>query len=464
MINIHQLLAVYQRHIWNTDTEELPWWRALGVKAARLLYVLIRDLWDGRLILYACGLVYTTLLAIVPLLAVSFSVAKAFGVHNELEPLLYNFLKPLGPQGRELSVQIIESVDNMKVGLLGTVGLGFLFYITISLIQRVEEAFNYIWHVERSRSLSQQFGSYSSVIMTVPVLVFAALGMTASLTSTTIVRAIVSIEPFGSLYEIVSTLVPYLLVIAAFTFVYFFLPNTRVRLTAAFTGGVVAGVLWQTMGWIFAHFIATSASYAAIYSGFAILIILMIWIYWNWMILLVGASIAFYQQHAEYLVAGRREVQLSNCRREEIALMIMVLIGQHWYWQRAAWTADGLVKRLGMPFHTIQDVLQILERGGLLSRNIDNPPGWIPARPLETTAVKEVLDVVRRATRGPDLPPRHSPDTGAAEQIIEEIDHAVGNTLDGLTLKDLVMDDTRTDELVSRTPRVLSSRGQNTAL
>lgn len=444
MIDTDRILARYQHLVWETDASEAPWWQAIIIRAVRLVHVLVRDLLDGQLTLHAMSLVFTTLLSIVPLLAVSFSVLKAFGVHNQLEPLLLQFLQPLGAQGEQITAQIIGFVDNIKVGVLGALGIAFLFYTTITLIQKVEGAFNYIWHIERPRTLTQQISSYLSVLMIVPVLMFAALGVTASLTSTTVVQAIVAIEPFGSLYEFVSTLVPYLLIIAAFTFLYIFIPNTRVSIFAALTGGVVAGVLWQTTGWIFARFIANSASYAAIYSGFAILIVFMIWIYWNWLILLVGASIAFYQQHAEYLSSGQKEYRLSHRAQEELALMIMALIGQRWYAQGPASSTDDLVARLRVPVHAVQRTLNVLERSGLLSPTTDTPSTWLPARPLETTTVKEVLEAVRNASGGPIVAPRRSPETRAAELTVGTIEHAIDTALQGRTLKDLVMERSET--------------------
>jgi membrane protein len=439
MTDIHEIGDAYQRLIWETNTGEVAWWKAIAIKAVRLVHVVIRDLLNGQLTLHAMSLVFTTLLSIVPLLAVSFSVLKAFGVHNQLQPLLLHFLEPLGAQGREVTAEIIGFVDNIKAGVLGALGIGFLFYITITLLQKVEDAFNYIWHVERARSLAQQFSSYLSVIMIVPVLIFAALGVMASLTSTTVVQAIMEIEPLGSLYELISKLVPYLLVTAAFTFVYVFIPNTQVRLSAALTGGASAGLLWQTSGWVFAQFITGSASYAAIYSGFAILIILMIWIYWNWLILLVGASIVFYQQHAEYLVSGHKDYRLSHRTQETLALMVMALVGRHWYEQRPAWSADDLAQHLRMPANTILDALNVLEQGGLLIRTRDAPTTWLPARPLETTSLKELLEIVRSAAKGPPLAPRCSPDVQGAEQVAEKVERAGLEALEGRTLKDLVM-------------------------
>jgi membrane protein len=456
MIDTHQLFRGYQRVVWETDTGQAPWWRVVVIRVARLVHVLMRDLLDGQLNLHAMSLVFTTLLSVVPLLAVSFSVLKAFGVHNQLEPLLLQFMRPLGVQGEQITTQVIGFVDNIKVGVLGALGIVFLFYTTITLIQKVEGAFNYIWHIERARTLTQQVSSYLSVLMIVPVLVFAALGVTASLTSTTVVQAIVSIEPFGSLYEFVSTLVPYLLIIAAFTFLYVFIPNTRVSIAAALTGGVVAGVLWQTTGWIFALFIASSARYAAIYSGFAILVVLMIWIYWNWLILLVGASIAFYQQHAGYLSAGQKEYRLSHRAQEELALMIMALIGQRWYGSGPALSTDDLAARLRMPVHAVERTLSELERSSLLTRTTDTPSAWLPARPLETTTVKAVLGAVRNASGGPVIAPRRLPETRVAELTVEEIEHAIEAALNGRTLKDLAIE--RSNELATDNSTVAASR------
>ena len=301
----------------------LPWWKVLLIRVLRVFYVVIRDLLEGQLTLRAMSLVYTTLLAMVPLLAVTFSVLKGFGVHNQIEPLLLNFLRPMGERGVEVTSRIIGFVDSVKAGILGSIGFALLIYTVISLIQKIERACNDTWHVNRSRPLSQKFSDYLSVILIGPVLVFSALGITASVMSTAVVQKMVAIKVFGSLMELATKLVPYLLVIAAFTFVYIFVPNTRVRFRSALTGGLVAGVLWETSGWAFASFVVKSAKYTAIYSGFAILIMFMIWLYLSWLIVLVGASVAYYHQHPESVTSYRRELRLSNRMQEKLALLVI---------------------------------------------------------------------------------------------------------------------------------------------
>jgi len=245
-------IGVYlKKLIWERELSALPWWQAWLTKSVQICYVVVRDVVDGQLTLRAMSLVYTTLLALVPLLAVSFSVLKGFGVHNQIEPLLLNFLSPLGERGVEISSRIIGFVDNVKAGVLGSLGVALLVYTVISLIQKIESAFNYTWRVKRSRPFAQRFSDYLSIILIGPVLIFTALGITATLTSTAVVQKLVAIEPFGSFLQIGSHLLPYLLIITAFTFFYVLVPNKKVQFISALIGGITAGVLWEGLGFCF---------------------------------------------------------------------------------------------------------------------------------------------------------------------------------------------------------------------
>ena len=166
--------------IWDADLRSLQGWRRFALEASRLLYVVVRELLGGELNLRAMSLVYTTLLSIVPMLAVSFSILKAFGVHNELQPTLVGFFTPLGEEGIELAANVVEFVGNVKVGVLGSVGLALLIYTVVSLLQKVEEALNYVWRIARLRSLPRRISGYLSVVLIGPVLVYSALTMSAS--------------------------------------------------------------------------------------------------------------------------------------------------------------------------------------------------------------------------------------------------------------------------------------------
>ncbi len=156
------LTARLTQLVWNDELSVLPWWQAVPLRWVRTVWLLGRELTDGQLTMRAMSLVYTTLLSLIPLLAVSFSVLKAFGVHNQIEPVLLNLLEPLGTKGVEITATIIGFVENMKVGVLGAVGLGLLLYTVVSLMQKVEESFNYIWHVSQHRPSSSASATTSA--------------------------------------------------------------------------------------------------------------------------------------------------------------------------------------------------------------------------------------------------------------------------------------------------------------
>jgi membrane protein len=423
--------------IWGTPRQAHSTWAAMVLRLVRTVLILGRDLTFGQLTLRAMSLVYTTLLSIVPLLALSFSVLKAFGVHNQVQPMLINLLAPLGDQGAVVAAQIGGFIEHMNVGVLGAVGLALLLYTAISLMQKVEESLNYIWHVSQARSLGERFSRYLSVLLVGPLLVFAALGITGSMMNAEVLRQVLSVALLEQASQALATLTPYILVIAAFTFVYLLLPNTKVRLTSALVGGVVGGIVWQTAGWLFATFVASSGQYAAIYSGFAILVLFMIWLYVSWLVLLFGASVAFYVQHPEYLYLSAGEPRLSNRVRERLALSAMSLVATRFLAGHAAPSQADFTRALGVPSHVLSAVLDALEVRKLLVRTAEDPPLFLPARDPSLISVVQVLDAIRSAGEAGFFLPSALPTTASVNDLIGQVQLAVEASVGHITLRDL---------------------------
>lgn len=413
--------------------------RGALLRLVRTVLILGRDLAFGQLTLRAMGLVYTTLLSIVPLLALSFSVLKAFGVTNQIQPLLLNLLEPLGEKGAEIALRITGFIENMNVGVLGAVGLVLLLYTSISLIQKIEESLNFIWHAPRPRPLGERFTRYLTVLLVGPLLVFSALGATATVLNIELVRGLMEADILSQVVQVVSRLVPYLLIIAAFTFIYVFMPNTRVRLWPALVGGVVGGIAWQTAGWAFALFIAGSNNYAAIYASFAIVILFMIWLYLSWLVLLFGASVAFYVQHPEYLYLRGGEPRLSNRMRERMALLTMELVSRRFLTGQAAPSHHAFTRHLQVPIHVLMVVLDALERKNLVVSSANDPPTWLPARDPGRILVAEVRDAVRAAGEDGFLSPSALPTNAAVDGVEARLQQAATDALAGMTLRDLVL-------------------------
>jgi len=323
--------------------------------------------------------------------------------------------------------------------MLGSLGFALLIYTVIALVQKIEAAFNFVWQIERLRSLPQRLSNYLSVITIGPVLIFSAIGVTAAMLNTELAVRLASSEPFGTLLVYAGKLVPYVLVCLAFTIIYVLIPNTRVQFTAALVGGVLAGVLWKFTGWGFATFIASSAKYAAIYSSFAILILLLIWLYLSWLILLVGSQIAYFVQNPRFMTLRRVHFVLSNRMREQLALQIMYLIAYSHYHNRPAWRLEQLIEYLGLPDEPVSRTLDVLVDTGYLT-GLERPDGdeYLPSHAIETVMLDELLAAVRMAGEGRFLSTAQMTSQPAVDALMDEIGAACKSSLAGRTLLSLV--------------------------
>ena len=182
---LKQIEQFITRDIWRLDFSQLSKLQAFFYRQIRIGYLVVKAFVQDRLMVRASALVYATPLSIIPMLAVMFSVLKAFGVHYKLGDMLEKVLRqPLGDQAVDTIVpKIVKFVDNASGGALGGVGLLLLFLAVLSIINNVERAFNDIWKVRRTKSLHRKFADYISMLLVGPVFVSAILGVTASLQS-----------------------------------------------------------------------------------------------------------------------------------------------------------------------------------------------------------------------------------------------------------------------------------------
>ena len=225
-------------------------------------------------LLRASALTFTVALSIVPILALAFSAVKGFGGAERLRPLIEKYMG-LGSS----STQLMSYVENVNAAALGSAGGAFLLVTVISTMGTVEQALNTIFNVPQSRSYFRKFSDYLSVLFTVPLLIVAALGVTA------VFSVRISQFPF------VTQLMPYLFVWAGFFFLFVFFPYTKVRWGPALIGSFVTAVLFQLAQWGYVRFQVGVANYRAIYGAMATLPIFLVWIYIAWAVILFGAEL-----------------------------------------------------------------------------------------------------------------------------------------------------------------------------
>ncbi len=407
--------------------------RTLAV-VLRYSYAVLRDVFSGQLTLRAMSLVYTTLLSIVPLLAFSFTLLKGYSMHEWAAEQMYTVLEPLGASGREFTDNLLGVVNAVNIRALVGFGLVFFIYAAISMVQKIEASFNYVWYVDKPRSFARRFVEYISVLSVGGLLILVALTMISALQSAALVEYLVNNTVFGPPIAAAGKLLPYAIVCAVFTFLYVIVPNTQVRFSSALIGGVAGGIMWATASVIFATFVADSVRSNAVYAGFAVPISLLIWVYLNWLILLIGSQIAFYTQNHAYLKIGRREPRLSNAMRERLALNLMLLVGREFREPKDGLTLNSLSDTLRIPSITLAPMVKGLEDEGLLvSTEKDHLK---PGREMSRIRLSDILAVVRiEGETGSHRTPKWSDEI---EAIGAQMDDAVSETVGEMSLSDLL--------------------------
>jgi len=412
-------------------TMDPPW----GPVLRRLRYpvALIRDWLDGEINIRAMSLAYTTLLSLVPLMVFSLSVLKDLGARSDLRILLREFFRPLGT-ATQLTETVMQFVTNMRGELLGSIGLAFLVYTVVTTIQKIEESFNFVWRVGQPRSVARRFTEYLSVMILGPILLAVTLGLLGSAEHSPFAQWLQAIAPLAWIMGVLGGIAPYAIVAVVFTFMYSFVPNTHVEFRAALIGGVTAGIIWALVGKVFTGVILYSSQMVAVYTGFAIVLTTLIWVYLSWLILLIGAQLAFYVQFPHCMRHGHDSVDLSAGDREQIGLSIMYLIGRDYGEGKSYWNAGRLAAEFDVPGIALAPVLARLERAGLLV--VTEKEQFVPGRDPQGILLADILDAVRsQATERRAIEVRRIARTVS---VVSEAEAAVRERLGAQTLKDLI--------------------------
>jgi membrane protein len=410
-----------------------PWGPVLRV--VRYPAALARDWLVGEISVWAMSLAYTTLLSMVPLLVFILLILKGLGARGDLRIILEHFFQPMASGASQLTESVLQFVSNMRSDLLGTLGLAFLVYTVITMIQKIENSFNYLWRVDRPRSFMRRIAEYLSIMILGPILLAVTLALLASAENSPLAKWLDAIAPLAWTLGAIGRLLPYVLVTMVFTFMYLFIPNTKVQLRAALIGGITAGIIWALVGKVFTAFIVYSSSMVAIYTGFAIVLITLLWIHLSWLILLIGGQLAFYLQFPQYLRYGQGSFELTGRDCEQVALSLMYLIGRCYTAGRAAaCTAPKLAAELDTPGIVIAPILGCLEGCGLIV--VTERGEFIPARDLDRIGLTEILDCVRsfHSSRSAVAIRRIDP----AIAVLKEVESAMREPLGNRSLKDLV--------------------------
>jgi membrane protein len=404
------------------------------LRLLRYPYAIIRDLLDGELTLRATGLVYTTLLALIPLVALSFAILKAFHAHRDLEPLFLEFFRPVGAAAPEIARRLMLFAENVSGGLVGVVGLALLLWTLIGTVTKVEESLNFVWRVQRARSIPRRVMEFMALVILGPLVVAAVVAFSKLALDSVSIYAPQDFTFGASVIKSAIQIAPHAIVTSVFTAMYMLIPNTRVRFWPALVGALAAGITWATVGKMFTALVLYGSRLTLVYAGFAVVIAVFIWTYLGWLILLAGAQLAFYLQNPHYLRLGHAALRLSNNEQERLALDVMTRVAQAHRAGEPPWTVEQLGRTLALPGIAVADMTEHLERKGLLMQADDGK--LFPGLEISNIFLTQIIDCARTRRTGHEPHPR--PSAPGVQKLQEAMDRAWRSACGDRTLADLI--------------------------
>jgi len=353
----------FRQDIWAKDAAAAGGLRRGVYAVSRLLYMVGTGFFADHCIIRASALTFTTILSIVPLLAVAFSISKGFGLQNA--EFFRNFLMGISAGRTEVVDKILQYIANTNVKTLGWIGVATLLVTVFTTVGNVERAFNAIWGIKKDRTSWRKFTDFFSIIVICPIIVLVAASFTVAVQKLDLVHEFVSNPGYDGLEKFLFKFVSLALVWVGFTFVYAFVPNTRVRLKSALVGGVVAGTLWQSAQWLYIHWQIGFTKYNAIYGSFAQLPLFLVWLYISWIIVLLGAELSYAVQHLHAFVRRGLAMNMSPLSRQKVAVTALTHLAGRFAAGFAPLTLVELAREIHLPEDVLQETLAALAEAGM---------------------------------------------------------------------------------------------------
>lgn len=398
---LKKLIYFFQHGIWHKDDVAEAGKEKWYVRAAKIAVYTVKGLTEHDVGVRAAALTFFTLMSIVPVAALIFGVIKGFGLEGSLTDYLYdNF-----GQYREAIDYVLQFADNMlsrvRGGVVAIVGFAVLLWSVVQVFGNIENAFNNIWEVRKQRSLARKFSDYVAVVFVAPILWLISNSLLSTMR-----QSIESVSGSSLFAEILFGLISLAAIWLMFAFIYYVMPNTKVKFKGALIAGIIAGTLFQIfqVGYFFIQ--GYLNTYNIIYGSFAALPLFLIFLQWSWMILLVGAELSFAYQNIRAYEQERESLHMCYDRRRKVMLATLIVIAEHFVKKEGPVSSGQISAQIGMPVRIVRDVLFDLEQAGLIVTVQNDKDDMInlysPARDMSDTTIADVLEGVECSRKVPE--------------------------------------------------------------
>ena len=439
--NFGKLIDFLRQDVWRIRSGTLPRKRSFLLKQLRIIILAFRGFDEDKCSLRASALTFYSLLSIVPTAAMIFGVAKGFALEKRVEKELLEKFK--GQE--EVITKVIEFANSMleetKGGLIAGIGVVVLFYLIIKLLGNVENSFNDIWGVTHARTLGRKLSDYLSMMLICPVLLVMSSSITVFITTqvTLITDKIALLGIFSPIISVLLKILPYCVIWLLFTFIYIFIPNTKVHFRSGLLGGIVAGTIYQIVQWLYITFQIGVAKYGAIYGSFAALPFFLIWLQLSWLIVLFGAEISFAFQNVETYEFEPDSLRARPSFRKLLALRIAQVCIKNFCNGERPLSAEQISHALEIPIRLVNLILFELVESRILSEvreTSDDEPLFQPARNVDTLSINYIIQALDRL--GTDnIPVAQSEELTKISHCLEAFTSIVEKSELNLLLKDI---------------------------
>lgn len=387
--------------IWNTSLSEISRTKSFIIKQLRIIVVAARGFAKDKVELRASALTFYSLLSIIPVVAIAFAIAKGFGLDQNLEQLIVKELESQPEVLNWLLQQARNALQETRGGYIAGVGVIILFWSVISLLDQIEGSFNHIWQIRSSRVWYRKFTDYLTIMLIAPV--FIILSSSVTVFVSTELNDFISnarmLDFFKPVVSFLVKLIPYILTGVALTILYIIMPNTKVRFVPAFVSGIIAGTVLQLLQWLYIDLQFGITKLSSIYGSFAAIPLFIIWLQASWIVLLLGAELAFANQNISRYEYESEALNVSNYQKRALVLMIMQLIIKNFVSGEKPLSAENIATSLKIPIRLVNDILQDLNNVKIISIVHDNEGKerlFQPATDINKLTVSYVLTKLDR--------------------------------------------------------------------
>jgi membrane protein len=426
-----------QKGVWKIRLKDRPASKIFFIKQLRIFLLAFRGFAEDKVQLRASALTFYTLLSIVPVLAMIFGIAKGFGFEEHLKTVLQENLSEHQEILNETIVFAERMLKNIKGGFIAGTGLVMLIWSVMKVLGNIENAFNNIWQIKKSRGISRKLSDYLSLVVIAPILVFISSGIAVSHENSIVQGTILGY--LGPVLKIIVWILSFTLIWFVFSLLYIIMPNTKVNFRAAFPGGVVAGSMFQLLQWAYVHFQSLLSGYGTIYGSFAALPLFLMWMQFSWLIVLFGAEIAFAYQNVENYEFETDTLNISNHFKMVLSLLIARQIIKNFTDGIPAMTASEISHKLDIPVRIVRDIIYELYESKILSETVTKNVKEVAYQPAQDPGRLSLSYVIKSIdNRGVDsLPIDNTEDLNKINNIVNSFSSDLEKSSKNILLKDL---------------------------